>query len=207
MSFRAGAPEKKAGLMARLRSFGRDGRGVAAVEFAFIAPILLAMYFLTMETSQAIETSKKVARLGSMVADLVTQQQSLAKADIDAIMQIGQSTLQPYGRSQPTIIVTGITISTDATPKVQVAWSRKMVNGVTSADAAKNSTTTVPASLIIPGTFLVRVQSQLAYKPVITWSATDKTALGLSAAFDNIDMGDSYYLRPRVSASIPCSDC
>ena len=207
MSVRAGAPKRRAGLLARLRAFGRDGRGVAAVEFAFIAPILLAMYFLTMETSQAIETSKKVGRLGSMVADLVTQQPSILKADLDAIMKIGQSTLKPYQRSNPSITITGISISSDAKPVVQVAWSRKLVNGVYSAGAAKNSTTTVPASLVIPGTFLVRVESNLTYKPMITWSASGKSTLGLAAAFDSIDMGDTYYLRPRVSTSIPCSDC
>jgi Flp pilus assembly protein TadG len=193
--------------MTRLAAFGRDGRGVAAVEFALIAPILLVMYFLTMETSQAIETSKKVGRLGSMVADLVTQQQSVTKSALDAIMQIGQTTLLPYGRSQPTITITGITITTDPTPKIQVAWSRKLTNGVSGAGAAKNSTTTVPASLIIPGTFLVRVESDLGYKPVIAWSASGKSALGLAAAFDSINMGDTYYLRPRISATIPCTDC
>ncbi|TIV71910.1 MAG: pilus assembly protein, partial [Mesorhizobium sp.] len=67
----------------------RDRRGVAAIEFAFIVPVLLIMYFITMEASQAIETSKKVSRIGSMVADLVTQQQTVVKANLDAIMKIG----------------------------------------------------------------------------------------------------------------------
>ena len=52
-----------------------DRRGVAAVEFALIAPLLLSMYFVTMEVSQGIEANKKVGRVGSIVADLVTQQQ------------------------------------------------------------------------------------------------------------------------------------
>ncbi|TIN81988.1 MAG: pilus assembly protein, partial [Mesorhizobium sp.] len=83
------------GVWRKASRFWSDRRGIAAVEFALIMPILLIMYFLTMEASQAIETSKKVSRIGSMVADLVTQQTNVAKADVDAIMQIGSVTLQP----------------------------------------------------------------------------------------------------------------
>ncbi|WP_246672412.1 MULTISPECIES: TadE/TadG family type IV pilus assembly protein [unclassified Mesorhizobium] len=190
-----------------MERFCRDRRGVAAIEFAFIVPVLLIMYFITMEASQAIETSKKVSRIGSMVADLVTQQQTVVKANLDAMMKIGTSTLQPYNRSLPTIIITGIQITDEASPRVQVAWSRKVVGTTYSADAAVNATTTVPATLIIRNTFLVRVESDLGYKPIITWSASNSQTLGLTSAFNNISMSETYYLRPRRSPTIPCSDC
>ena len=79
-----------------------------------MVPLLLCMYFVTMEVSQAIETNKKVSRIGSMVADLVTQQQTTTRAELDAIMKIGQSLLTPYYRSKPTIIITAIEITDDA---------------------------------------------------------------------------------------------
>jgi len=203
----AGAHLGIARIWSKVARFRADRRGVAAIEFAFIVPVLLAMYFMTMEASQAIETSKKVSRIGSMVADLVTQQQTIVKADIDAIMQIGTSTLQPYNRSVPDIIITAIQVTTDPTPKVLVVWSRRVVGGVNGVDAAPNTTTTVPASLKIAGTFLIRVQSNLAYKPIITWSAGGGQSLGLSSAFNSITMGETYYLRPRRSSTIPCGDC
>ncbi|AZO09875.1 MULTISPECIES: TadE/TadG family type IV pilus assembly protein [unclassified Mesorhizobium] len=205
--YRAGAYRGISAITAKAMRFCRDRRGVAAIEFAFIVPVLLIMYFVTMEASQAIETSKKVSRIGSMVADLVTQQQSVVKADLDAIMKIGSSTLQPYNRSSPSIIITGIQITDEASPKVQVAWSRKLVGNTYSADAAKDSITTVPTTLKIRNTFLVRVESNLGYKPIITWSADDAQALGLTSAFSNISMGETYYLRPRRSPTVPCSDC
>lgn len=194
-------------ISAKVERFRRDRRGVAAIEFAFIVPVLLVMYFITMEASQAIETSKKVSRIGSMVADLVTQQQTVLKADLDAMMQIGTSTLQPYNRSLPTIIITGIQITDEATPRVLVAWSRKLVGTTYSVDAAKNTITTVPSTLRIRNTFLVRVESDLGYKPIITWSASDSQTLGLTSVFNNISMSETYYLRPRRSPTIPCSDC
>ena len=122
-------------------------------------------------------------------------------------MTIGQSLLQPYNRSKPKIVVTAIEITDETTPKVKVFWSRKLVNGAASADLAKGTITTVPAALNTRGSFLVRVESFLDYKPVITWAAADKKPLGLTAAFDNISMKETYYLRPRMSSQVTCSDC
>ena len=191
----------------RLRALVSDRRGIAAIEFAFIAPLLLSLYFVTMEVAQGIEANKKVGRVASMTADLVTQQQSISKTEVEAIMRIGESILQPYNRTKPSITVTAIEITNETPPKVKVLWSRKLINGVFSAGAAKGTATTVPTKLTIKDSFLLRVETGLAYKPVIVWTASQKTSLGLAAAFDNIAMKEVYYLRPRRSPTIPCADC
>jgi len=205
--FRAGAHSRISLIWKKATRFFPDRRGVAAVEFALIVPLLFVMYFVTMEASQGFETSKKVGRISSMVGDLVAQQTSVAKADLTAIMKIGNSTLQPYNRSVPDIIITAIKISTDATPKVQVAWSWKVVNGLYSVDAVKDSTTTVPTTLKIGGTFLIRVETILGYKPMVTWSQDNEERLGLTSAFDHIKMDETLYFSPRRGLTIPCSDC
>lgn len=205
---RAGAHLKLAGAWGKVIGFTSNRRGVAAVEFALIVPILLIMYFMTMEASQAIETSKKVSRIGSMVADLVTQQPTIVKADLDAIMKIGTSTIQPYNRSTPNITITAIQVTTDTPPRVLVAWSRKVVSGVYSVGATAGTATTVPPTLQVAGTFLVRVDSNLSYTPIIGWTTDTRTKLGLTQSLTTtIPMGETYYLRPRRSVTIPCSDC
>jgi len=190
-----------------LRRLVSDRRGVAAVEFAFVAPLLLMIYLSALEVSLAIETSKKVSRVGSMVGDLIAQQPSMSKSELEGIVAIGQSILQPYNRSRPTITVTAITITNEPAPKVLVAWSQKMENGVVDAAAAAGTPTTVPEKLKIAGSFLVRVESRLGYKPIIAWSENQKEALGLAAAIGEMTMKETYHLRPRMSQTIPCSDC
>lgn len=190
-----------------LRHIVGDRRGVAALEFALIAPLLLSMYFLTMEVGQGIEANKKVGRAASMVADLVTQQQTTTKADLEAILNIGSAILQPYNRSKPTIVITAIEVTDETTPKVKVVWSRKLSNGAYGADQAPGTITTIPSTLKIKGSFLIRVESSLTYYPVITWAAGDKGTLGLTAAFDKLAMKETYYLRPRMTQSISCSNC
>ncbi len=201
-----------AGLRRALAALRHDRRGVAAIEFAFIAPVLLIMYFVTMEISQAIETSKKISRVGSMVGDLTAQQASTVNGTtLDQIMQIAQSTLMPYNRTRPTIIVTGIQMSNaeeGATPQATIAWSRKVVNGVYSGgEQAGDAVPDLPAKLLTPNTFLVRVESNLVYTPMIAWAANDKKLLGLTSAFDHLDMDETYYLRPRVTQTIACIGC
>jgi Flp pilus assembly protein TadG len=194
---------------ASVKRFAQSRRGVAAIEFAFIAPVLLMLYFMTMEVSQAIETNKKVGRAASMIADLITQQPTTTKSELDAIMQIGEATLQPYNRSELSIYITGVQISNDPSAKATVAWTRQMINDQTGANPnmAVGAETPIPDDLRIAGTFLVRVQTKLNYRPVIVWSADAKQTLGLMAAFDNINMSEQYYLRPRMSDTVSCGDC
>lgn len=192
-------------LLAKVRALAEDRRGVAAIEFAFIVPILLSLYILTMEMSQAIETNKKVSRLGSMTADLVTQMPTVTVSDVDGIMAIGDAILQPYGRSKPKIVITAISITNNET---KVVWSRKLDNGTPSVDLAKDTLVTIPSPLRIPGTFLIRVESALSYKSVIKWGGPSSVIPGLSAIANGIGMSETYYLRPRMSATIPCAnDC
>jgi Flp pilus assembly protein TadG len=193
------------------RRFARDGRGVAALEFALIVPLLLCLYFVTMEVAQAIEANKKVGRAGSMVADLVAQMPEIPKSELEGIMRIGEATMQPYNRSALDITVTAIEVTNETTPQAQVVWSRKLVNGTFSAGPAKGAPiTNLPPALKIKGSFLIRAEASLAYTPVITWaaaSASTKSSLGLAAAFSSISMKETYYLRPRRSTTIPCADC
>ncbi len=194
-------------LRRKLPRFLADRRGVGAMEFALIAPLLLALYFISMELSLGFETDKRIDRIGSMVADLVTQKPSIKKADVEEIMQLANTLLQPYDRSKPKVVVTAIQITNDTTPKAQVVWSRQMADGKFTQPFKKDSIVAVPDNLKIANSFFIRVSSSLEYKPLITWSASQKTTLGLTGAFDNISLGDTYYLRPRMTATIACDDC
>lgn len=201
------AAPRAGGILRTIARFSRSRRGVAAVEFAFIVPILLTLYFVTMEVAQAIQTNKKVGRVSSMVADLITQQATMAPSQIDAIMKIGESILQPYNRSRPKIVVTAIQIDEDEDPEVQIAWSRQLENGTYSRPFPEGNKVDVPAKLDKDGSFLIRVEAYLNYEPVITWTTEQKTSLGLLGAFDGISMHETYYLRPRMSTDISCDDC
>lgn len=209
MTFNDNAKPAKTGILSTLGDFARNRRGVAAMEFAIIAPILFAMYFLTLEFGQAIDVNKKVSRAANMAADLVAQQPSITAGEIDAIMKIGGAIMKPYNRSTPTVTLTAIQVTDERNPRVEVVWSRELKNGTTSAGLKAGSTTTLPPELEIRGAFYVRATVSLGYKPILTWSKDGAKATGVSAmiGLDNLQMSERFHLRPRMSSTIPCDDC
>ena len=73
------------GLHARIRKFIRDPKGVAAIELAFIAPLLLLLYFGTVDLGNWYMAHRRLVVAGSTVTDLTTQSQGqVTKAEIDA---------------------------------------------------------------------------------------------------------------------------
>ena len=60
-------------LHARLQHFWRDGKGSAAIEFAFIVPSLVLIYFGIIDIANWYTTNQRLAMAGSAVADLATQ--------------------------------------------------------------------------------------------------------------------------------------
>lgn len=193
-------------MIARLGAFLKNRKGMAAVEFALIVPILLTLYFVTMEIGQGIDANKKVSRVGAMVADLVGQQgHDVSKKELDPILAIGEAIMLPYTRSRPDIVITFIAIDKNA--KATVKWSRKLENGNFDRDVVKGTPVSVSKDLLIPETFLLRVSAHLNYKPVIGWAADQKLAQGLLGGLSSISMAESYDQRPRMTSDMNCSDC
>ncbi len=52
----------------------RDDRGVAAIEFALIAPVMIGLYLSTVVTTQAYMASRKVALVARALADVASRQ-------------------------------------------------------------------------------------------------------------------------------------
>lgn len=197
--------------LTRAKRFLADQRAVAAIEFAFMVPLLLCLYLGSMELSQAIETNKKVGRTASMIADLVTQETVVTKAVLANVMGIGAATLKPYNRSQPTIQVTAIRIDSAAgSQPTEVWWRRMRPNGTTEGgtSASNSGNPTLPTALNTPGTFYIRVTADMQYQPVLTYNASSAEMFGISRFVKGgFPMSESYFLRPRRSDAITCSDC
>jgi Flp pilus assembly protein TadG len=205
-------PISKPGFMTlagdKLRAFGKRKDGAAAVEFAFVAPIMLSLYFGAMELSQGIEVNKKVGRAASLIGDLVTQQAVVTKADIVGIANIAAATLQPYRRTAPTVELVGIQVTNDAPPKAKVVWSQQVIVPKDAPAASGTSFLTVgsditiPTELLIPNTFIIQGKLTINYLPFTAYQIQTNTGEG-----KGIPMGEKYYLRPRVSTTINCPDC
>jgi Flp pilus assembly protein TadG len=202
----ASIPEKLS-----LSAFLGESRAVAAIEFAFVLPLFLIAYLGVVETTLAIETRKKVDRIGSQVADLVTQQKTTTKAKLDAILTIADSLIQPYRRSAPTITITAIQV--DNLYRQRAVWSRtRNADGTAGIGQPYNTPVTTLGrtprqNLFTVGNFVIQVSTSLTYYPLMTWSPDAKQALGISGAFYFLNFESTYVFRPRSGLAIGCSDC
>lgn len=192
------------GLAKRLLS---DRRGAAAIEFALVVPLMLVMYLGTIEISAAVSVNKKVSRVAATVADLVTQQTTVKKVDLEGIMEIGEAILYPYTTRRPIITVVAIDVDSSYPSGGKIAWSRRFNQGsFDTGGLVKNDNIWVPTDLRIDGSFLIRVETELDYVPIVNWLIGD-TVGKMEDGVGLIEMSERYYLRPRLGADIGCSDC
>jgi len=66
--------------------FRKDERGVAAIEFAIIAPIMIAMYFGLAEIASAISVDRRVSHSTNVAGDLATQTAEISGDDIEEVV-------------------------------------------------------------------------------------------------------------------------
>lgn len=85
-----------AAFAAAVRTFRQDVRGVAAVEFGFIAPVLVLMLLGVIEVTRAVSIDSRISVATNMVADLVAREQQLTKEDVEAIYEVVSEVMAPY---------------------------------------------------------------------------------------------------------------
>ena len=75
---------------------GRDQRGVSAVEFAMLLPLMITLYLGVVEISQAVGIDRKVTLTTRTVADLASQVTSITNADMTNLLGASSSVISPY---------------------------------------------------------------------------------------------------------------
>ena len=169
------------------RRFSTNTRGVAAVEFAMLVPILLAAFLGCFEFSQAITVNRRVTNIASETGDLVAQVQTLTTADMNDIMNVTKTLLQPYDTTKVKVTITSVTANATS-GAVTVDWSFGFQGGATHA---QGSSLAIPTGLIAKGQSLIVAETSYFFKPTI-----GQYLIG------GITLGDKFYLSPRKGA--PC---
>jgi Flp pilus assembly protein TadG len=163
----------------------KDERGVSAVEFAMLLPLMLTLYLGAVEVSQGIAADRKVTLTARTVADLVSQAQKVTNNDMTNSLNAASAVMAPYSTSNLKVVVSSVKI--DAQGKATVAWSDTL-NGTA---RAKDSTVTLPPALNIPNSSLIWSEVQYSYTPVIGYVITG-----------SMNLKDQIYMRPRLSDSV-----
>jgi len=178
-----------------LSRFARDRRGIAAVEFVVIVPVMLLLYVGASDLALAITANRKLQTTANATADLVAQDSTTNKAEIAGALGIARALMQPLDAAKVRIVLSSILI--DDKGKATVDWS-SAVNGATAR--RKGTEFILPPSLTKqPSRSFIVVEASYAYTP-----------LGGFGFNQVLDMSKSAYFAPRNttgSAGVECSDC
>src|SRR5713226_2610224 len=158
---RLGALLGKAGLSLHLRGLVRDQRGVSAVEFAMLLPLMITLYLGTVEISQGVGIDRKVTLTTRTVADLASQVTTINNADMTNLLNASSAVIMPYDATKLKVTVSQVDI--DANGNAKVKWSDTLGG---SAHAA-GSAVTLPAALNVVNTSLIWSEVAYTYTPTI----------------------------------------
>jgi Flp pilus assembly protein TadG len=150
-----------------------------------LLPLMLSLYFGTVEISQGIAADRKITLTARTIGDLVSQVPSIGTPEMTNALNAAAAVIAPFPTSNLKVTVSSILI--DPAGKATVDWSDTL-NGTA---RAKGSTVTLPAALNVPNTSLIWSEVQYTYKPVIGYVVTG-----------TLTLKDQIYMRPRLSDSV-----
>lgn len=171
--------------MRKFRDLCKAKDGLAAIEFAFIAPIMISMFFGTVELCNALLCQQKVTNLAATAADLVAQGTSISDAQMTDVYAALNSIIYPYSTSGAQIKITSLVDNGHG--GATVVWS----SAQNASPHTVGSTMSVPTGVITSGGSVILAE--------ITYTYNSTSTQLLHAP---ITMTDSFYARPRRSAQV-----
>jgi Flp pilus assembly protein TadG len=175
------------------RLFAASTRGIAAVEFAMVIPVLLILLLATFDGGRAIAIYMKV-RSATYTLGAVTNQYSIIQStDMTSIVGATALVLQPY--SSAPIIVRISQLSMNSSGQTTVSWSYSL-NGTA---LTQGSSVTIPTSFAPTNNatcgsypcYLILAQVSYAFSPSFNYFTTG-----------TITLSDNLYVTPRSSTCV-----
>jgi Flp pilus assembly protein TadG len=107
----------------QLQKFLKNTQGAQAVEFAFIAPVLLTMLLGMVEISRFIYIQQKTSKAAYSLADMVSQNAAPSIAQINQIFELAQDNVRPFDAG-PRLNMTISAVNNTGAGNV-VTWQRR----------------------------------------------------------------------------------
>jgi Flp pilus assembly protein TadG len=172
-----------------------DCRGIAATEFAVIVPVMLLMFFGTIEFSSGVAVDRKMTLVARLLSDLTSQSLSVSDADITNFTITAKAELYPYDPTPLNLTITELWID-PATSNAYVQWSEPLGPGRRTPGTVVAIPSTIiakdTAGNVVAGQYLIFSETSYLYKPTV----------GYVMAKAGINLKDNAYTRPRQSSCV-----
>ena len=141
-----------------------DRSGVAALEFALIAPLMIMLFFGIVEGSSALAESRRITLAVNTLADLTAQESQITAAQASDLFD-GVSQIMGGAPGAQIRLVSLIYDPID--DRVEVHWSRDNAGGTPYAAGAPYTGLSDP-TLLDAGSSMVIAEVQYAWTPPLT---------------------------------------
>lgn len=180
------------GIKLRFNQIKDDVRGVAAIEMAFIFPVMLILYFGLVDVTNLLSANRRVTLTSSTMADLVTQAPgTVSTADLQGFFNAAAPIMDPFSAADIGLELFSYSMNGG---NAQLEWENR------SGGASCGATPAASAEMIAlmnAGTGLVVARVCYKWVPLV----------GKVMGSDPIQVEDQMILRPRQSNIITCTDC
>jgi Flp pilus assembly protein TadG len=187
----------------RIRRLSGDDRGVSAVEFGLIAPMMVGLLIGCVAFSQGIAIQRKMTLAAHSVADLVSQTITIgADDDVISIFNAVDRIIEPYAKTSFKITVSQVTV--DAQGVAKIDWS----DARNTTPRAKDQvvTSSIPATLRECTTtcYLIWGETEYSFVPLIgkVGDSTGATLYLMGNSYRIPTFKDQSFTRPRQVASV-----
>ncbi len=169
----------------------QDNKGVAAIEFALVAPIMIAFYFGMSELAMGIMADRNVSHATAVTADLATQLPLLNSVELSDVMTatIAVLDLSANELNDVTIEVSSFQMMTDGTVN-EIGYAR-LGPQITTGGPANYDPSTLNSQMFNDQSGVVVARLNYNYKPV--------TLFFLNA----FTMSETLVMKPRKSINVP----
>lgn len=174
-------------LLSRKAAQWRDDKsGVAAIEFAFIAPAMLVMYFGLLEISMAMTADRAISHAANVAGDLTTQSATISKADMEDILQatLAVMNIKPGNEANAIIEISSFELLADGT-RERIGYAS--LGGPIQKGGAVYNPADIGTRLITINSGAVVARVNYLHKPVTT------------EYMKNVILNETFMLKPRTS--------
>lgn len=196
-----------------LAAWQADARGVAAIEFALVAPLMAAMFVGAVEMSQAITVDRRVTQIAGSTADLVARaDKTIAQSEISDIMRVGSYIMKPYSATPIRIVLRNVSSSPANASMTKQSWTCSYNGtGGTQTCECTNTSFPLPANMVTTNDSVVVAEVTYDYVPLVFNYIMKHTWGGGGASYR---LSETIYMKPRSQRAMllqsdgttPCPD-